>query len=178
MGYKVTLTETCDEQLPHIITNVETTSAVVQDVSLTEQIHQSLQAKQLLPSEHLMDGGFIDAELLVGAQESFGVTICGPVKKDVRWQANQEDGFGLPDFRIDWEQRTVTCPQGKIATAWSEQKTAYYPLVHQVKFKPSDCQACSVRSKCTRSKRGPRYLCVLPQAQHEALQNARQAIWN
>lgn len=174
VGYKVTLTETCDEDLPHMITNVETTSAVEQDVSLTERIHQSLQAKQLLPTEHLMDGGFIDAELLVGAQADFGVTIWGPVKQDVRWQANQEDGFGLSDFQINWAPRTVTCPQGKTAIAWSEQKTAYYPLVHQVKFKPSDCQPCSVRSKCTRSKRGPRYLCILPQPQHEALQTARQ----
>lgn len=129
VGYKVTLTETCDEQLPHIITNVETTSAVEQAVSLTERIHQSLQDKQLLPTEHLMDSGFIDAELLVGAQANFGVTIWGPVKKDVRWQANQADGFSLSDFQIHWEQRTVTCPPGKTASAWSEQ-TPLYHTVH------------------------------------------------
>jgi len=174
VGYKVHLTETCDKDQPHIITNIETTPASEQDVSVTQQIHLDLQSKQLLPDEHLMDAGFIDAELLVDAQDDFGITICGPVKKDVRWQANQPDGLGLSQFQIDWEQRTVTCPQGKTSHAWSEQKTAYYETVHRIKFRPSVCKACLVRSRCTRSKRGPRYLVILPQAQHEALQKARK----
>lgn len=174
VGYKVHLTETCDEDQPHLITNIETTLASEQDVSVTRQIHLDLQSKQLLPDEHLMDAGFIDAELLVDAQDDFGITICGPVKKDVRWQANEPDGLDLSQFQIDWEQRTVTCPQGKSSHAWSEQKTAYYETVHQIKFRSSDCKACLVRSRCTRSKRGPRYLVILPQAQHEALQKARK----
>lgn len=174
MGYKVILTETCDDSLPHLITNVETTSATEQDVTLTAQVHRSLEAKQLLPAEHLMDSGFIDAELLVQAQDDLGITICGPVKKDVRWQAHQEGGFVLSDFQINWENRTVICPQGKVSTAWSEQSNAYYPLVNQIKFKSSDCNPCPVRYRCTRSKRGSRYLCILPQRHHEALQQARK----
>ena len=174
VGYKVALTETCDEKLPHIITNVETALAVEQDVSLTERIHRSLAAKHLLPADHLMDAGFIDAELLVQSQENLGVAICGPVKKDVRWQANPGEGFGLSDFQINWEQRSATCPQGKITTTWSEQKNVYHQLAHRVEFKPTDCNPCAVRSRCTRSKRGGRYLYILPQAQHEALQQARR----
>ena len=174
VGYKVHLSETCDEAQPHLITNVETTLASTQDVSITEQIHLDLQSKQLLPEEHLLDGGFIDAELLVDAQNDLEITICGPVKKDVRWQANEPDGIDLSQFQIDWDQRTVTCPQGKTSHAWSEQKTAYYDTVHSIKFKPSDCKPCPVRTHCTRSKRGPRYLVLLPQVQHEALQKARK----
>lgn len=174
IGYKVILTETCDDDLPHLITNVETTPAVEQDVSLTDRIHHSLEAKQLLPVDHLMDAGFIDAELLVQAQDDFGVTICGPVKKDARWQAHLEEGFVLSDFQINWEKRTVVCPQGKVSRAWSEQRNAYYTLVNQIKFKPSDCNPCPVRYRCTRSKRGPRYLGVLPQRHHEALQRVRK----
>jgi transposase len=112
--------------------------------------------------------------LLVEARDDFGITICGPVKKDVRWQANQPEGFGLSQFQIDWEQRTVTCPQGKTSHAWSEQKTAYYETVHSIKFKPSDCEACPVRARCTRSTRGSGYLVILPRVQHEALQKARK----
>ena len=173
-SYKVHLTETCDEDQPHLITNVETTLASEQDVAVTEQIHLDLQGKQLLPDEHLLDTGFIDAELLVEAHDEYGITICGPVKKDVRWQANEPEGFGLSQFQIDWGQRTVICPQGKTSHAWSEQKTAYYATVNQIKFRPSDCKTCPVRARCTRSKRGPRYLVLLPQAQHEALQKARK----
>lgn len=175
VGYKVHLSEICDDDQPHVISNVETTSAVLQDVSVTESIHASLQAKQLLPGEHFMDAGYIDAELLVDAKDDYGVTICGPVKKDVRWQANQEEGYSLPRFKIDWEQHSVTCPQGKTSHAWSVQKNAYGATINSIKFKPSDCKACPVRSCCTRSKRGPRYLVILPQPLHEALQQARQA---
>jgi transposase len=174
VGYKVILTETCDDDAPHIITNVETTTAVEQDVSLTDRVHRSLKDKQLLPTEHLIDAGFIDAELLVQAQDDYGITLCGPVKKDARWQAHHEEGFVLSDFQIDWEKRTVVCPQGKVSRAWSEQSNAYYPLLNQIKFRASDCNPCPVRNRCTRSKRDPRYLGVLPQRHHEALQQARK----
>jgi transposase len=175
VGFKAHLTETCDDDQPHVITNVETTLAVEQDVSVTECIHTALEAKHLLPNEHLLDAGYIDAELLVSAQDDYGITICGPVKKDVRWQANEAEGFSLAQFQIDWEHRTVTCPQGKVSHAWSVQKNAYGTTVNAVKFQPSDCKACPVRVRCTRSKSGPRYLLILSQAQHEALQKARQA---
>jgi transposase len=174
VGYKVVLTETCDDDLPHIITNVETSVATEPDVSITERVHQSLESKQLLPADHLVDAGFIDGELLVQAQDHFGITLCGPVQKDVRWQATQEDGFGLSNFHIDWDQRTATCPQGKIARAWTESKKAAYPLFHHIQFKSSDCHPCPVRHRCTKSKRGSRTLDVLPRPHHEALQKARQ----
>jgi len=174
VGYKAHLTEICDDDQPHVITNVETTLSVEQDVSVTEHIHADLQEKQLLPKEHLIDAGYIDAELLVSAQDDYGITICGPVKKDVGWQANEAEGFSLPYFQIDWEQRMVTCPQGHVSHAWSVQKNAYGATIISIKFKPSDCKVCPVRARCTRSKRGPRYLVILPQAQHEALQKARQ----
>ena len=48
-GYKVYLTETCDEELPRLITNVETSSAPVADFYLTESIHRSLEKKTYCP---------------------------------------------------------------------------------------------------------------------------------
>ena len=41
-GYKVHLTETCDEERPNLITNVETTTAAVADDAVTERIHAQL----------------------------------------------------------------------------------------------------------------------------------------
>jgi len=52
-GYKVHLSETCDENLPHLITNVHTTPATMQDVASTADIQDSLCQKQLLPSRPL-----------------------------------------------------------------------------------------------------------------------------
>jgi transposase len=42
IGCKVHLTETCDEERPKLITNVETTTAAVADDAITEQIHAHL----------------------------------------------------------------------------------------------------------------------------------------
>src|SRR5262249_40399398 len=58
VGYKVHLTETCDENLPHLIVNVETTQATTPDDNMLPVIHESLQGRELLPSEHLVDKGY------------------------------------------------------------------------------------------------------------------------
>ncbi len=41
-GYKVHLTETCDEETPHLLIHVETTTATTQDMEMTDVIHQGL----------------------------------------------------------------------------------------------------------------------------------------
>ena len=64
-GYKVHLTETCDENAPHMILHVETTPATTHDMKMTDVIHEELEHKQLLPSEHLMDAGYVDGEHIV-----------------------------------------------------------------------------------------------------------------
>jgi transposase len=38
VGYKVHLTETCDEDLPHLITHVETSVATEQDINALNAI--------------------------------------------------------------------------------------------------------------------------------------------
>lgn len=43
--YKVHLTESCDENSPHIITHVETTAATTQDLTVVPSIHQALGEK-------------------------------------------------------------------------------------------------------------------------------------
>jgi transposase len=68
-GYKVHLTETCDEELPHLITHMETTAATTYDGAMTETIHAALEAKDLLPEEHVVDSGYLEAEVLVSAEQ-------------------------------------------------------------------------------------------------------------
>lgn len=174
VGYKVHLTETCEAETVHLITHVETSSAVEQDVSVTGRIHAALDAKGILPGEHLLDTGYIGAELLVNAKEDYGIVICGPVRKDVLWQANSGEGFGLSNFQINWKAQSVTCPRGRQSNYWSPRTNQYHQPVIQVRFRKEDCGVCPVQSKCTRSKLGIRHLLLLPQAQYEALQKARQ----
>jgi transposase len=52
------LTETCDEDLPALITNVETTCSAVPHMATTMVIQKYLREKELLPQEHLVDVGW------------------------------------------------------------------------------------------------------------------------
>ena len=63
VGYKVHVTETCDEDAPRLITHVETTLATTADGQVTTPIQTALQAQDLLPADHLVDTAYLDAEL-------------------------------------------------------------------------------------------------------------------
>ncbi len=41
IGYKVHITETCDPENVHLVTHVETTSAVIQDVTSTAMLRST-----------------------------------------------------------------------------------------------------------------------------------------
>lgn len=74
-GYKVHLSETCDEVLPPLITNVHTTLATVQDVACTFEIQAALYRKQLLPTRHFVDAGYVDADLLLQSADKYGIEL-------------------------------------------------------------------------------------------------------
>jgi transposase len=89
--YKVHLTETCaletteDRQahaMPQLIVAVQTTVANVQDVEMTQVIQKDLAQHHLLPAEQLVDTGYVDAELLVSSQQTYGIKLVGPVLAD------------------------------------------------------------------------------------------------
>ncbi|NEO45079.1 MAG: hypothetical protein F6K55_13485 [Moorea sp. SIO4A3] len=85
--------ETCETDQVHLITHVETTPAQVQDVEQTAIIHQALAQKSLLPSQHFVDAGYVDAQLLVTSQNDYGIELIGPVRPDTSWQATREDAY-------------------------------------------------------------------------------------
>ena len=173
-GYKVHLTETCDEDAPHLITDVQTTPAPVCDIERLPSIQAELARQQLLPSEHVVDAGYMSAEQLLASQQSYAIDLIGPVNADASWQAKAHQGFEAAAFRIDWQAQTATCPQGQLSTQWIPgQDRHQHPIVH-IHFARSDCQRCTVRERCTRSPTQPRRLAVRPQACYEALQGARQ----
>jgi transposase len=81
------MTETCEPETPHLVTHVETTTAPVADGTITPNIHAALQQRELLPREHLVDTGYVDAELRVSSQREYQVELIGPARPDVKWQA-------------------------------------------------------------------------------------------
>jgi len=172
-GYKVHLTETCDEGSPHLITQVETTLALDADVAHLTPIQQELAVKELLPHVHLVDYGYTSAETLRVSRSQHQVELVGPIRENNQWQARAEQGYDLPHFQIDWEAQQVVCPQGKTTYRWTQaQDGAGQGLVH-ASFRKSDCTPCPVRSLCTRRKSAPRSLTLRAQPEYLALEHAR-----
>jgi transposase len=176
-GYKAHLSESCEAGSPRLVTNVHTTVATTQDVSCTEEIHASLARKDLLPGRHLVDAGYVDADLVVQSQVKHSVELLGPTRYNPSWQA-REGGYDLPQFRVEWDAKRAICPEGKTSISWTPttMKPYGYPVVH-VRFAKADCQGCPSRGKCVRSESGrPRALNLRAQEHYEALQGARERI--
>lgn len=173
LGYKVHLTETCDEDRPHLLIHVETTAATTQDVEVTEPLHRSLCEQDLLPAEHLVDSAYVDGGLLLSSQEQYGVEVLGPILLDPTWQGRAGQGFSSSDFVIDWQAQQVTCPQGQTSRSWRWTKRGQPEERIQVSFDKQACLACPCRSGCTRATANPRRLSFYPQRLHETLQAAR-----
>jgi transposase len=173
VGYKVHLTESCDEGFPHLITDVHTTAATATDVKQLSAIQEGLAQSGLLPAEQLADSSYVCGSNLV-ASHARQIDLIGPPYKDNTWQAKADEGFDVANFRIDWEKKTVTCPQERQSIRWSKTKTARGRKMIHVEFAPDDCAACPSRPLCTRAKSLPRALTLQPEEEHEAIQFARR----
>jgi transposase len=57
VGYEVPITEPCEDDLPHLITNVETTMGLLADGAATPKIHDALQQRGLLAGTYIVDIG-------------------------------------------------------------------------------------------------------------------------
>lgn len=176
-SYKVHLTESCEQDQPHLIVHVATTPAPTSDVVMTEVIQADLQQAQMLPRQHLLDTGYINADVLVEAQARFGIEIISPAHPDVKWQANTDQGIDASQFVIDWKRKQATCPQGQTSVSWTPTVDTRQHEVIKIRFSTKDCQRCPGVALCTSSKsRAPRrLLSVRPQEQYEALQAVRKA---
>jgi transposase len=71
-----------------------------------------------LPAEHLADSSY------VCGSHALQIDLISPPYKDNSWQAKADEGFDVANFRIDWEKKTVTCPQERQSIRWSKTKTA------------------------------------------------------
>jgi transposase len=137
-------------------------------------VHESLNQRALLPSEHLVDKGYTDSHVLVDSQQQHGVTIVGPVADDPSWQARSDDGLTKSQFQVDWDRQVVTCPAGKQSISWLPNTWPENGMVFEARFSRRDCTPCALRSRCTRAKNEPRIIGLQARQYYEALQAARQ----
>ncbi|WAZ19077.1 IS1182 family transposase [Streptomyces cinnabarinus] len=176
-GYKAHLTETCEPDAPHVITQVATTDAVVADTEMTEPVHQALAERELLPDVHVVDAGYTTAALFLAATGR-GMELLGPAPHDSSRQSREDQGFSRAGFTIDWDDESAVCPAGHRSFEWWEQKHHRNgtPVI-KVFFSAEHCRPCPKQTSCTKppSGRRGRGITFLPRERHEALEAVRQA---
>jgi transposase len=175
-GFMVHLSETCEDDSVHLITHVHTTAADVHEAMCTQDIHEGLREKDLVPPAHFVDAAYVSAELLVGSRTDFGIDLAGPPPGNSTWQTKVQGAFTNEQFTIDWAQRVVHCPQGVASAAWRDYLGKEGKPYHLVQFPKHVCAVCPVRALCTKAKENPRQLLLHSQAVHEALHAARQRL--
>jgi len=204
LGYKLHITETCDDPppctcrpepaaqqqpagggrdhdkgcaqlvFPNLITSVATTDATVTDNQMTEPVHDTLAARNLVPGRHYADSGYLSAALVVSALATWGIALIGPLLADTSAQARAGNGYARADFTTDYDSKTVTCPQGKTSASWTPC-TQKGQAAAVATFSATDCGPCPARPQCTASGKKRRQLTVLPRDLAEAQAAARAA---
>jgi hypothetical protein len=158
---------------PDLVTNVAATDATVTGNQMTAVIHDDLAARNLAPGRHYTDSGYLSAALVVTELARHGIALIGPLLAGTSPQARAGRGYARADFTIDYDTRTVTCPQGKTAATWTPC-TQRGQDAAVATFAASDCGPCPARTLCTKSRR--RQISLLPRdlAQAQAAARAGQ----
>ena len=168
------MTETCDDDESPLITHVETTVAGVTDSDRSAPIHEALAQRTLLPSEHFLDAGYVDADLLVTSQKELGVEVVSPVRASFQLASTSASRVRCGSLSGGLASTSGVCPQGHTNTCWTPQKDAWANPVISVKFSRTDCRLCSARCLCTKAAEAPRHLTLRAQADHQMLQCIRE----
>lgn len=173
-GYKVHLTETCDQDpsCPHLVVHVETTQATIQDNERLGMIQQHLRARGLSPQQQYVDGGYTSG-LEVAKEAEQGTEIVGPVPADGGWQHRAQTGYAVSDFQLDWQEQIAICPQGQQSLKWSPRLDARKRPGLLIRFPLKGCRSCPVREQCTKGSQQGRTLNLTEQAAHQALVQRR-----
>ena len=64
---------------------------VTSDDAMTATIHAELERKDLLPAEHIVDTGYVDAKLLVESQRDYQIDLVGPTRRNHQWQGRRAE---------------------------------------------------------------------------------------
>ncbi len=172
-GYKVHFTETCEDNEPHFIMAVVTTDATTADGVILEGLHADEAAHELLPHQHLVDTGYVDADVLAGSQMRYQVDLIGPVIPDTSWASRGAERFDHSHFLIDWEAKRVVCPAGQTSRDWGHIPDRHGAPSLRVRFPLPVCRACALHDQCTQT--AAKVLILRPDEQtYSALQQARK----
>jgi transposase len=173
-GYKVHLTETCDDDTPNLITDVTTTPATTADFDVVPTIQDNLADRKLTPKEQIVDAGYVSADKLLTSRTEHQIDLLGPVADDHSWQAKAGNGFAAAQFVIDWEAQQATCPIGQQSVVWMERPDRHGHATVHISFSKAACAGCARRQDCTQSATAPRTLRIREREHYIVLKAARE----
>jgi len=165
IGGKVQVTETDDEEYPHIITDIAGTCSSKTDYEALADIQERLIERQCTPEKHYVDSGYVSGPNLATSVEN-GIDLIGPPCPVVSRQSKIPNGITTDQFAIDVDKQIATCPSGFNAKP-------DYGWKGKIRFRFPDevCAACLLRERCCVGTKG-RTLCV--GLTYPLLQEARQ----
>jgi transposase len=175
IGYKVHLSECCDDDLPQRVTQVETVPAIEQDHHAPFSHSSGCSSQRASSNTAACRCWLYQRQADRGTStESYAIDVMGPVHVDPSWQARTPGALDLEQFHIDWQQRRVTCPQGQQSSAWYLNQDAKGESIVHIFFPKQICHACPVRETCTDAQKTGRSMTLrFPEVRHEQLQAAR-----
>ena len=173
VGYKVHFSEGCDAEQPHLILEVTTTAATLPDGDVMEDLHERLAENKVLARHHLVDKGYVDAELIAHSQHLHQIDLIGPVLPDTSWSSKEPGRFAHSHFLIDWEAKSVRCPAGQKSRDWGHIPDRHGKPSLRVRFPLPLCRVCPLHAQCTPT--AAKVLILRPdEPTYQALQQARQ----
>ena len=119
---------------------------------MTGAIHDDLAGTNLAPGRHYLDSGYLSAAVVAAEHARHGIALIGPLLADTSAQARAGQGYARADFTVDYDSKTVTCPQGKTARSWSPCTQHGKHAIVAI-FSTTDCGPCPARSLCTAARR-------------------------
>ncbi|HEX6450386.1 MAG TPA: transposase, partial [Trebonia sp.] len=191
LGCKLHITETCEDPpacgclpdpaaaqprrcghdvRPNLITHVATTDATVPDAKMTTPVARALHRKDRAPGRHYADSGYASPQAMAEAAR-LGITLVTPLLAGTSRQAREKTGYDRSAFTIDYDARTVTCPQGQASHSWYESAIRGKPAII-VAFHARTCRPCPARAQCT-TARGGRGLTLPPRDLYDLQAAAR-----
>ncbi len=154
-GYKRHVLSDLDLQM---IRAVGITPANVPEASVTQALALDLAAQSVQIDELHIDRAYLASDWVHQRGDDLDI-ICKA------WPTRRGQRFSKADFKLDWSQQQIICPNG-ISVSFTPGQTARFP--------PQHCQSCPLQQQCTTSAKGRTVAIHADEALFESLR-ARQS---
>jgi nucleotide-binding universal stress UspA family protein len=136
-GYKRHLATDLDHDL---ILACAVTPANRPEAEAAEPLKADIERREVGPIDELyIDCGYLSSPVVPAVRKAGGAVICRP------WGVANGEVFSKPDFKLNLQDRTITCPGGY---------TESFRLGTVVEFPAAACDRCPLRAQCTTAALG------------------------